>query len=139
MELLTPEQVPELLPGAPVPAAPHVTIALAWGAQQLLVRGLTIANLTAEQVVLYRTAVAARSLSLKAAIEGTVAVSATSNARVIEQIKIPEEIEVKWKVAAATDQPLYLAADQWAEMALSFLMLALPGLARRRAFAGTSR
>ncbi len=134
--------VPDLLPGAPEPEPQFVTLAILWAAGELGKRHVPPDLLGAEALTGVKTAIAAKALALMAQVKGVVTlenVAESGAARVIESIKIPDEIEVKYRAATSTDGTLALAAGQWDSLADGFLALAVPGTPSRGLFPGAAR
>lgn len=141
---LVPADVSTLIPGAPPPEQAYLDLARGWLAGELGVRGVTPSELTGDALLLARTAWAAKALAFKAAAGGVIVlerVASTGAARVIESVKIPDEIEVKFRAAASSDQSLALASGDWGKLADGFLALvfSLVGSRPQRRFFGASR
>lgn len=141
---IAPADVPSLIPGAPAPETAHVDLAGIWAAQELLSRGVSLDTTWSDaQLTLLKTAIAAKALALKAGLGGVVTLEGIAKngaARVIDTVEIPDEVKVKYTKAMTGDEALTLASSQWDDLALRFLVQALPASKiRRAAFVGVSR
>lgn len=142
MLTVAPQEVPELIPGAPQPEPGHMDLAALWLGGELLRRRVVDGTLSGPALLAARTALAAKALALKAGVDGALSlqVSAGSGAaKVIESVEVPDEIKVKYRAAQRADEALSLASGQWEEVALAYLLLAVGSGARFRAFAGVAR
>ncbi|WP_339098302.1 hypothetical protein WDJ50_18650 (plasmid) [Deinococcus sp. VB142] len=142
MLTVTPQEVPELIPGAPQPEPGHMDLAALWLGGELLRRRVAAESLTGPALLAARTALAAKALGLKAGVDGALSlqVSAGSGAaRVIESVEVPDEIKVKYRAAQRADEALLLASGQWEEVALAYLLLAAGSGSGVRVFAGVAR
>lgn len=142
MPLVTPDQVPSLIPEAPAPGEAHLALAEVWARGQLGLRQINLDTLEPEQLPLARTAIAARALAVKAGFGGALALEqsgAGQAARVIESVKIDGEIETKFRAPQARDVALVSAASGWQAMAEEALALIPSPTRPLRLFPGASR
>lgn len=138
MPPVTPADVPALLPGAPQPEQVHLTLASAWVTGELTRLRIDPDGLTAEQQVLVRTAIAAKSLAFKAGLTGTISLTGAATAGGLKGIKLPGLELTLTPPSTDVHGNAVVAAADWEAYALQFL--ALLGPARRaRGFAGVSR
>lgn len=138
MPPVTPADVPALIPDAPQPEQVHVTLASIWVAGELARLRIDPAGLTAEQQVLVRTAIAAKSLALKAGLSGTISLTGTAASGGLKGIKLPGLELTLTPTSTSVHGSAVVAAADWEAFALQ--VLALLGPARRvGAFAGVSR
>ena len=141
MLTVTPDDVPGLIPGAPYPEAAHVSLALVWARTQLALRRVDPDTLSGDALLAARTGVAARALALKAGIGGVVSLEGAAvggAARVIESVRVPDEIEVKYRAPQSTDTALALAADGW-DATATYWLQQVPGRGSRVVFPGAAR
>ncbi|WP_309569624.1 hypothetical protein [Deinococcus sp.] len=139
---VTAGDVARLLPGAAVPDPAHLALAIIWARGELARRRVTLDALSGDALVAARSAVAARALALKAGLGGAIALHASSRAgpaKIIESLKIPDEIEVKYRAVASASEGLSLTAGQFDALAEEFLSYAVPTVTTARVFPGASR
>ncbi|MCD0165410.1 hypothetical protein CBQ26_00595 [Deinococcus indicus] len=146
MITVTPAEVPQLIPDAPADVTDvtegHLTLAALWVAQRLAERNVSDTALDTPQRLAARTAIAAKALELRAGTDSGITlhhVATSGPAKVIESIKIPDELEVKYRAAASKDETLTLTSTHWAGLAEKFLLLAFPSAPRRPLFPGAAR
>ncbi len=134
MDPVTPEQVPQLLPGAPQPEQQHLTLATLWARGELAARRVDLGALTGDAEVAARTAIAAKSLALKAGIGGVIGLSGKAGA---SKIKVgPIEVTLAARDAHGQAQ---VAQTEWEVLAGQLLALAVPARPLRGAFSGVAR
>lgn len=138
MPPVAPEDVPNLIPGAPVPDAAHLTLATLWAAREMASRNTDPATLTGDHLTAYRTAVAAKSLAYKAGLGGAVTLTGTASGGGLKGIKLPGLELTLNPTTVDVHGNAQVATGEWDAYALAFLDLAAPRPARR-AFAGVSR
>lgn len=139
MDAVTGASVEVLLPGAPEVAAAYIHLANLWFDGELARRALTRDDLQDAPARAARTAIAAKALAYQAATGAVFALNAAGAAQVIESIKVPDEIEVKYRASMTAGEGLALAREDWHTLADAFLLLALPAQRRRAGIVGTSR
>lgn len=143
MLTVTPQQVPQLIPGAPADVADaHLGLATLWLAQQLSDRRVSEDALSDQAQIAARTALAAKALELRSALTGGVTrlqVATSSSGGALESIKLPGlELKLGKTVTVDGAQAHEVAAGTWAALAVQLLALALPSLPRR-VFPGAAR
>lgn len=138
MPPVTPADVPALIPGAPEPEQVHVTLASIWVAGELARLRVDPAGVTSEQETLVRTAVAAKSLALKAGLGGTLSLTSAASAAGLKGIKIPGLELALTPASTDVHGNAVVAAADWEAYALQFLALLSPAR-RTRGFAGVAR
>ena len=135
--LVTPAEVPTLIPGAPQPEQAHVTLATLWARGELAQRRVALDSLTGDALVAARTAIAARSLALKAGFGGVISLGGVG-ANTRKKIELGP-IKVEYAVGMDSQGRAVVEADGWDALALQLLYLALPPVRFSGWFPGASR
>lgn len=142
MITITADDVPTLLPGASVPQDVFIGHATLWVQQQLSEWRVTEADLSAAQVSAAQTALAATALAYQSDLRLAQHLLTTGLAtpkREIETVKIPGEVEVKFRAPGNAAQVQADTVTHWTDLALQYLKLALPTRPRRAGFFGAAR
>lgn len=134
---ISPTRTEKLLPGLPVPETAYLNLAAGWVEAELVRRRTTSDDLSDEQLDFAQSAAVLKALALKASIGGAVAIEASAAKKVIEQIKVVGQMEIKYSLGQP--QPLLLASTQWEQLAEQMLRLALPSVPTARRFPGVAR
>lgn len=144
MVTVTPSDLVRFFPDAKLPdvTRAHFDLAALWFQQQLAERDVTADTLAEPQLTAAKMAVGATALAFHsdlAVAQKLLAKADTTPGRVIEQVKVVDEIEVKFR---APEDPLAAQRDtvtSWADLALKYLALALPVRRRRPTFFGAAK
>ncbi|WP_295818012.1 hypothetical protein [uncultured Deinococcus sp.] len=136
---VTPDDVFDLIPGAPAVELAHLALALLWAKRELRLRRVDPDALEGDALLTARTAVAAKALALNAGIGGVVSLDSSATEGGLKGIKLPGiELTLAPQSRDARGN-LVLAASDWAALAEEFLALAMPVSTRPRLFPGASR
>ncbi|UQN10372.1 hypothetical protein [Deinococcus sp. QL22] len=135
---VSPDQVTELIPGAPEPEDAHVTLALIWARGELARRQVVADTLTGDALMAARTAVAAKALAYRAGLGGTLTLLSGSTGGGLKAIKLPG-LELSLTPASDSHGSSVLAAGDLDAFAAALLLLAVPVGGFAFAFPGAAR
>lgn len=139
MKPVTADDVQDLIPGAPAPEDAHIALATLWAASELGKHRVTLGVLTGTAADAARAAIAAKSLALKAGLDGAISLGRSATGGGLKGIKVPG-LELTLNPTSVDEHgKATVAAADWEAFAQQFLQLAVPVQVQRPWFPGASR